>query len=141
MQKNKYGLRKVSPWLILAGLIFSLAGGYYIAAGMEPGFLIFHWMDKLQNVVLQKPFDNYWNQYSAACMGIALFCYLLALLYYLTTAKNYMRGKEYGTAKFMEAEELSKELADLSTDVMDEKNIVLSYEKRWFKRVYRLERM
>jgi len=141
MQKNKYGLRKVSWVLILSGMLFSLAVGYYIAAGMEPGFLIFDWADKLQYVVMQNPFENYWNQYSAVCMGIALFCYLLALMYYLTSAKNYMRGKEYGTAQFIEAELLNKELADLSTDINDEKNIVLICEKKWFKTTYRLERM
>ena len=140
MQKNRYGFRKVSWGLILLGLIFSIAGGYYVAAGMEPGFLIFDWADKLRNEVMHNPMENYWNQYSVACIGGALFVFLVAFMYYLTTAKNYMRGKEFGTAQFIEAKELNKELANLSTDIYDEKNIVLSCEKKWFKKVYRLER-
>lgn len=140
MQKNEYGLRKINWGIALVALLLSLAAGYYLAAGMEPNFLVYDWLSKMQNTVFREPFRNYWNAYSLPCMLIAFFCYLFAGLYYLATARNYMRGKEFGTARFAEARKLSKELADLSTDINDEKNVVLSYKKKWMKKVYRIER-
>lgn len=140
MQRNKYGFKKVHWGWILFGLCCFVAMGYYIAAAMEPGFLIYEWMERLWGEVLTHPFCNYWNPYSAICIGIALFIYAMLCFYYLSSAKNYMRGREFGTAKFAEAEELNKQLADLSMDVTDEKNIVLTKNRKWFKTVYRLER-
>ena len=126
-------------------LIFSIPAmliGYYISAGMEPGFLIYDWMDKMQTVILPDPFKNYWNQYSLLCIIAALIIYILIYLKESSKDKNYMHGREFGTARFAKAEELNKELADLSTDVSDEKNIVLSWKKSWLGvKEYKLERM
>lgn len=140
MQRNEYGLRKINWGIALLALLLSLAAGYYLSAGMEKGFLVYDWLDKMQNTVFKEPFRNYWNAYSLPCMLAAFFCYLSAGLYYLATAKNYMRGKEFGTARFAEAKKLNRELADLSNDVNDERNVVLSCRKRWMKKVYRIER-
>lgn len=140
MQRNKYGFRKTNKVLLLVGLIVFGAAGYYIAAAMEPDTLIYDWMERFWSDVIRHPFSNYWNQYSAACIGIAVLIYVMLCLYYLSNAKNYMRGKEFGTAKFMDAKELNRELADLSTDVTDEKNIVLTKTKKCFHTIYRLER-
>lgn len=119
-----------------------LTAGYYVSAGMEPGFLIFDWVDKMQNVVLQDPLKNYWNQYSMYCIIAAFICYLFICLNVLSVEKNYMHGREFGTAKFVDAAVLNRQLADLSTDVNDEKNIVLSWKKKWFgQKEYKIERM
>lgn len=141
MQKNEYGFRKINWWLAVIILLTVLAAGYYLAAGMEPGFLIYDWLDKMQKVVLKEPLQNYWNVYSLPCMIFAFICYLIIGLYYLASAKNYMRGREYGTARFIDASRLNKELANLSEDVWDEKNIVLRVERRWLKKIYHIERM
>ena len=141
MQKSRYGIRAGSILKFIFLLLVSGALGYYVAAGMEPGFLIFDWMAKLQNEVLVYPFRNYWNEYSLPCMMVAFFIFSLIAMYYMTATKNYMHGREYGTAHFIDASVLNQELADLSTDVNDEKNIVLSYKKGWFgKIIYELER-
>lgn len=140
MQKNEYGLRKVN-WVVAVFLfIVSLLAGYYMAAGMEQGFLIYDWITKMQNVVLQQPFQNYWNTYSIPCMVLAGFCYLFGFLYYLTTGKNYMKGREFGTAKFISPEKLNKELANQDNDIEDEHNIVLIGRKKGFKKFYQIER-
>lgn len=141
MQKNEYGLRKINWGIAIFLLIVSLVFGYYLAAGMEPGFYIYDWLDKMQNVVFQNPFRVYWNQYSLLCIFVAFLFYSCAGLYYLTTAKNYMKGQEFGTAKYGEPKKLNKELANLSKDINDTENIVLSCQKRWFgKKVYKIER-
>lgn len=140
MQKNEYGLRMINWWLAVIILLTVLAAGYYIAAGMEPGYLVYDWLDKMQNVVLRNPLHNYWNAYSAPCMITAVICYLMIGLYYLASAKNYMRGREYGTARFIAADKLNKELANLSSDVHDDKNIVLRVERRGLKKIYHVER-
>ena len=119
-----------------------LATGYYASAGMEPGFLIYDWVDKMENVVLKAPFENYWNQYSAMCLVIAFIAYLFICMNILSAEKHYMHGREFGTAKFVDAAVLNKQLADLSTDIEDEKNIVLSWTRKWFgQKEYEIERM
>ncbi|MBO5353017.1 MAG: hypothetical protein J6A77_06925 [Lachnospiraceae bacterium] len=140
MSKSKRRKRKSGVLLLL--LLLSLVAGYYVSAGMEPGFLVFDWTEKMQNTVLKAPFKNYWNQYSLPCMGVSFIVYLFICMNVLSVEKNYMHGKEYGTAKFMEADVLNKQLADLSTDIHDEKNIVLSQGRKWFgMKEYKIERM
>ena len=119
-----------------------LTAGYYASAGMEPGYLIYDWADKMQNVVLKEPFENYWNQYSLTCLVVAFIIYLFICMNVMTVEKNYMHGREFGTAKFIDAAVLNKQLADLSTDIDDEKNIVLSWTRTWFgQKNYKIERM
>ena len=134
--------RKRQRNFLLFILLPILIVGYYVSAGMEPGFLIFDWIDKMKNVVLEAPFENYWNQYSMYCIAAAFVCYLFICMNVLSVEKHYMHGREFGTAKFVDAEVLNKQLADLSTDINDEKNIVLSWEKKWFgQKEYKIERM
>ena len=83
MQKNEYGLRKINRGVAMFLLIVSLLAGYYMGAGMEQGFLIYDWINKMQNVVLKQPLQNYWNTYTIPCMVLAGFCYLFGFLYLL----------------------------------------------------------
>lgn len=139
---SKSSERKSKRNFLLFILLLVLVVGYYVSAGMEPGFLLFDWMNKMKNVVLKEPFANYWNQYSGYCIIVSLICYLFICMNVLSGEKHYMHGREFGTAKFIEAEVLNKQLADLSTDVNDEKNIVLSWKKKWFgQKEYKIERM
>ena len=130
-------------WIFLLFILFPvLAAGYYVSAGMEPGFLIYDWVDKMKTVVIQNPLENYWNSYSMYCIMAAFICYLFICLKVVSVKKHYMHGREFGTAKFVDAAVLNKQLADLSTDINDEKNIVLSWTKKWFgQKEYKIERM
>lgn len=140
MSKNKKHTKK--RFFLLLLLFLMLAAGYYASVGMGPGFTVFDWVEKMQNTVVEAPFENYWNEYSAYCLGAAFIIYLFICMSLMSAEKNYMHGREFGTAQFVEAEVLNKELADLSTDIKDEKNIVLSWRKKWFgQKEYKIERM
>lgn len=111
-QKNELGLRKVSLPIAAAGFIASAAAGYYIGAAMGKGVTIFTWAERFGSVV-QNPLCFYNNgRYTWIGIGMALLTYILALLYYLTTGKNYMAGKEFGTAKYADNEKVNKKLAE-----------------------------
>ena len=49
---------------------------------------------------------------------------------YITSRKNYLPGKEMGSAQYADVKKVNKRLADLSKDPDDEKNIVV-LKKRW----------
>lgn len=127
-KKNKWGFRKIKWPYVLSLLTFALAAGYYAAAGASPDGTIFTWYRNMQPV-LQEPFRNYWNEYSLTGIVAALCIYSLWFLYYLVSAKNYMKGKEFGTANFGEASGLNKKLADMNNSVKDEKNIVVERKR------------
>lgn len=127
-KKNKWGFRKIKWPYVLSLLTFALVAGYYAAAGASPDGTIFTWYRNMQPV-LQEPFRNYWNEYSLTGIVAALCIYSLWFLYYLVSAKNYMKGKEFGTANFGEASGLNKKLADMNNSVKDEKNIVVEKKR------------
>lgn len=134
--------RKKKRKLRLFLLFPVMTAGYYVSAGMEKGFTVFDWVERMRSTVLESPFENYWNEYSTYCLGAAFIVYLFICMSLMSAEKNYMHGREFGTAQFVEAEVLNKELADLSTDIKDEKNIVLSWRKKWFgQKEYKIERM
>ncbi len=122
--KNKWGFRKVNWLYATCILIFALIAGYYLAAGAEPGGTVFTWYQNMQ-LVLDNPLRNYWNAYSLNGLAFGALCYTFWFLLYLTSAKNYMKGKEFGTSNFGEAAALNKKLADMNNRVDDEKNIVV----------------
>lgn len=78
------------------------------------------------NVVTSAPFANYWDESSIKLMVGAVFAYVIAILMYLTGQKNYMPGKEYGTAVFAEPKLVSKKFADKE----ESRNRILSQNLR-----------
>ena len=55
---------------------------------------------------------NYWNQYTVGSICVCLVFYSLIMLIYYTSQRNYMPGKEYGTAKLIGPNEVNKKLMD-----------------------------
>lgn len=127
-RKNSWGFRKVNWPIIIILFLLTIVLGYYAAAGAAPGVTIFIWIENMKPV-LNNPFRFYWNEFSLPCIGGAVVCFWLWFLYYLTSAKNYMRGKEFGTSHFQEASELNKKLADLNNSPKDEHNIVVERKR------------
>ena len=84
-----------------------------------------YFMERL-NIVTGKPFANYWNVYSLKAIVGAVFVYAIGMLMYLTSRRNYMPGKEFGTAVFANPKQVSKELADKD----EGKNRILSQNIR-----------
>ena len=97
--------------MLITGGIAAAYGGYLLNACYKQGVDINSFMERF-NVVTSAPFANYWDESSIKLMVGAVFAYVIAILMYLTGQKNYMPGKEYGTAVFAEPKLVSKKFAD-----------------------------
>ena len=77
-------------------------------------------------MVTGKPFANDGNGDSRKAIVGAVFVYEIGMRRYLTSRRNYMPGKEFGTAVFENTKQVSKELADKD----EGKNRILSQNIR-----------
>ncbi len=104
--------KRKTPWMIygIAGLFIGYLGYLMADAVKRGGDLLQAYPIFMQN--LSKPFENYWNEYSIE--GIAIVCgiWIFFVLMKELGRKNYMPGREYGTAKWGDPLKISKELAD-----------------------------
>ncbi len=64
------------------------------------------------NVVTGNPLGNYWNSGSFKAIVAAIFIYGIGMLMYVTSKRNYMPGKEYGSAVLANPRAISKRFQD-----------------------------
>ncbi|GFH88767.1 protein VirD4 [Lachnospiraceae bacterium] len=108
MVQNK---KKVSLWFIVAGALLSAYAGYLLNGAWEPGMEMNAFLESF-NRVCAEPFANYYNETTLKAVVIALIVYATALLMYVTSQRNFMPGKEFGTARFESPKMANKILAD-----------------------------
>jgi len=121
IQKKK----KTSPAFVILGALLSAYLGYLVNGSWSDGIGIQKFLKRF-NEVCEKPLANYYNSGTKKAVVIALGVYLIAFLIYVTSRKNYMPGKEYGTATFANVKQLNKIL----TDKDDGYNRILSQNVR-----------
>lgn len=103
--------KKASLWFIIPGAVGSAYLGYLINGVWAQGMTFNYFMEVL-NQVLSRPFENYVNDTTLKAVMIALGIYALAVLMYDTSQRNFMPGKEYGTARFADVRMVNKVLKD-----------------------------
>lgn len=108
MVQNK---KKISLWFIVLGAVLSAYAGYLLNGAWEPGMEMNAFLESF-NRVCAEPFANYYNQTTMKAVVIALIVYATALLMYVTSQRNFMPGKEFGTARFESPKMANKILAD-----------------------------
>jgi len=108
MVQNK---KKVSLWFIVLGAVLCAYAGYLLNGAWEPGMEMNAFLESF-NRVCAEPFANYYNQTTMKAVVIALIVYATALLMYITSQRNFMPGKEFGTARFESPKMANKILAD-----------------------------
>ncbi len=64
------------------------------------------------NCACAAPLADYFNGTTLKAVTAALVVYGMALLMYLTSQRNFMPGKEYGTARFESPQAVNRALAD-----------------------------
>lgn len=107
--------KKTSIIFILFGALLSTYIGYLLNGAWRAGIKYQEFMNHLdQN--LENPFANYYNDSTGKAVVIALGVYAIAILIYVTSKKNYMSGKEYGTATFAKVNQVNQRLADKNKD-------------------------
>ena len=108
MVQNK---KKVSLWFVVLGAVLCAYAGYFLNGAWEPGMEMNAFLESF-NRVCAEPFANYYNQTTIKAVVIALIVYAIALLMYITSQRNFMPGKEFGTARFETPQMANKILAD-----------------------------
>lgn len=108
MIRNK---KQVSPIFIVIGALFSTYLGYLLNGAWSNGTRYQEYMNRLHQIS-ERPFANYYNSNTAKAVVIALCVYTIAILIYVTSRKNYMPGREYGTATFANVKQVNKLLTD-----------------------------
>lgn len=112
------------PFLI-AGELFVLFISYIISGVWKEGMDVITLLNKV-NDALDQPFKNYWTEHSLKAMIVGTLIYAMAVLLYITSRRNFMNGKEYGTASFANIDQVNKSISDKS----DENNRILSKHVR-----------
>lgn len=103
--------KKLSLWFVIFGAILSGYGGYLLNGAWYQGIEINEFLSNF-NRVCAEPFADYYNETTIKAVMIALMVYVIALLMYVTSQRNFMPGKEFGTAKFENPQMVNKILAD-----------------------------
>lgn len=103
--------KKASVWFILIGVLLSGYAGYLLNGAWKTGMDLNTFLAAFHEVCAA-PFDNYYNEATLKAVVIALMVYAIAVLMYYTSRRNYMPGKEFGTARFADVKMANKILAD-----------------------------
>ena len=97
--------------MYLIGGIASGYGGYLLNVCYQPGKDINYFLNRLDQV-MAAPFANYWNETSLKAIILGIFVYVIGMVMYVTSRKNYMPGQEFGTAVFADPKKVAKQFAD-----------------------------
>lgn len=108
MQTSK---KKASPLFLFIGAIAAGYLGYLINGAWESGMNVNEFLASFSEVC-GKPLGNYLNSSTPKAVAIALVVYVIAIIMYYTSQRNYMPGKEFGTARFENPMQVNKILAD-----------------------------
>ena len=92
---------------IIFGMVVSVIIGYLIGGAWKDNTNLYVFLADFSKVI-QSPFRNYFNQYTLGAICFSLVVYLFLMLLYYTGRRNYMPGREYGSAKFADAKEVTK---------------------------------
>ena len=95
--------------MYLIGGIASGYGGYLLNVCYQPGKDINYFLNRLDQVMVA-PFANYWNETSLKAIILGIFVYVIGMVMYVTSRKNYMPGQEFGTAVFADPKKVAKQL-------------------------------
>lgn len=109
MQTNK----KKPFWpLIFIGAFFTAYLGYLAGGACGPGRRIDEFL-AVFSYILERPFANYWNgDYTVKSIVVVLITYAMVMIMYYTSQRNFMPGKEFGSARFANVKQVCKILQD-----------------------------
>ena len=108
MQTTK---KKPSALVIVIGAFLCAYIGYMAGGCYEKDMPFMEFINAF-NTACSHPIDNYFSEYTLKAIAISLFLYGMAVLMYYTSQRNYMPGKEFGTARFEDPLRVNKILMD-----------------------------
>ena len=122
MQTTK---KKPNIILLVIGTILSAYFGYLVAGAWREGIEINAFLDRF-SMVCAYPLNDYVNEFTVKFVGAAIVVFWMIMIMYYTSQRNYMPGKEFGTAKLADVKQVNQILADED----DGKNRILSQNVR-----------
>lgn len=100
--------KKPSFVLLFIGAVLAAYLGYLINGAWSQGMDFNEFMESL-NHVFAEPFQNYYEgKATVKAVTVAVLTYGMAILMYYTSRRNLIPGKEYGTAKFADINQVNK---------------------------------
>ena len=114
----------VIPCLII-GELFTIYVSYVLNGVWNTNGDIVLILNKF-NAAIKNPFGHYYNANTLRAVIYGSLIYGMAVLMYVTSRRNLMHGKEYGTARFADIRMVNKTLADKD----ESKNRILSNNVR-----------
>lgn len=100
---------KYAFWVFL--FILALYAGYCLGT-IEPGTMSMNNFVVKAEGALMRPLPFRVTENTRNCVMISLFIWFIAFVQYLSSVRNYMFGKEYGQAEFIEPRKADKKLSD-----------------------------
>lgn len=95
--------------MYIMGVVLAL----HIATDIEPGDTIITFFEKYMVHIESNPLIIAWNgPYSVRMVFVAIGCVTLYVLYDLSKPRNWLHGKEYGTAQWGDISKINKRFAD-----------------------------
>lgn len=117
--------KKPSVLLILLGAVASAYLGYLVNGAWKQGMEFNAFLEAF-NRVLANPLADYYNAGTLKAIVISLLVFLVAVIMYYTSQRNYMPGREFGTSELASVKQVNKLLSDKT----EENNRILSQNVR-----------
>ena len=126
--------KKIPLWMVLAGAVLSGYAGYLLNGAWKPGMDLDGFLSSF-NRVCAEPFADYYNETTLKAVAAALTAYVTAFLIHVTGQKNFMPGREFGTAKFASLRAVNKMLSskDAGFNRILSQNVKMSMDFRKLK--------
>ena len=125
--------KKRVPWiLVIVGAFCSMYLGYLVGGAWRQGIQAPEFLNRFMEV-LNNPFRNYFNAYTFKSIVFVLLTYALVMLMYYTSIRNYMMGKEYGTAQFADPKAVNEKIKDKepNRNKIVSQHVNMSYDTRY----------
>ena len=126
--------KKFSWWFVLSGALLSAYAGYLLNGAWKPEMDAVTFLNAFTEVYAA-PFANYYNERTPKAVVLALLVYAMVMIMYATSRRNFMPGKEFGTARFESPQYANKILMDkdASFNRILSKNVKMSLDFRRLK--------
>ena len=126
--------KKISLWFVLSGALLSAYAGYLLNGAWKPEMDAVTFLNAFAEVYAA-PFANYYNERTPKAVVLALLVYAMVMIMYATSRRDFMPGKEFGTARFESPQYANKMLMDkdASFNRILSKNVKMSLDFRRLK--------
>ncbi len=120
--------KKKNSWILAAfSLVLCVMAGYYISALFTfPDVTLENYQQYLPEI-LSHPFRNYWNEKTRGCIYIAVFAWFGFMVYITTYYRNFLPGKEHGSAEWANIKLVMNAKGDLQGRILSQ-NVTISTE-------------